>query len=148
MIARPHSPYRQILDLRLSNLATAPAYPPDPVLDLAYTIAEAADDRKADDIQILSVGDVSYLADYFVIASGRSKTQVRAIAQSITAATELHQQRLPQRVEGLTDCTWILLDYGDVIVHVLLPKEREYYNLEAFWGHAEVMPFPLAARES
>lgn len=111
-------------------------------------IADAADDRKADGIQILSVGDVSYLADYFVIASGRSKTQVRAIAQAITAATELHHQRLPTRTEGLSDCTWILLDYGDVIVHILLPKEREYYNLEAFWGHAEVMPFPLATRES
>ena len=134
--------------MRLNNLATAPAYPPDPVLDLAYTIAEAADDRKADDIKILSVSEVSYLADYFVIASGRSKTQVRAIAQAVTTATELHQQRLPHRTEGLTDCTWILLDYGDIIVHILLPKEREYYNLEAFWSHAEVMPFPLTPQES
>ncbi len=131
----------------LTNLATAPAHPPDPVLDLAYAVAEAADDRKADNIQILAVGDVSYLADYFVIATGRSKTQVRAIAQAITAATELHHQRLPQRTEGLSDCTWILLDYGDVIVHVLLPKEREFYNLEAFWGHAEVIPFPPGLRE-
>jgi ribosome-associated protein len=108
---------------------------------LALKVARAADGRKGGDILLLDVSAVSYLTDYFVIATGFSKTQVRAIAQAIQAEAEAELQRSPLRVEGVTDSSWVLLDYGDVIAHILLPKERQFYNLEAFWGHAESVDF-------
>lgn len=114
-------------------------------LDLARTIAQAADDRKAKDIVILKVTDVSYLADYFVIVSGLSMPQLRAIANTIEQQVEDTHGRTPLRTEGETDGNWLLIDYGDVIAHVFMPEEREFYGLEAFWGHAERVPFDPSA---
>ncbi len=102
--------------------------------------AQAADERKGEDITILRVADVSPLADYFVIITGFSKVQVRAIARSIEEKIETTLQRQPVRIEGQADGSWILQDYADVIVHTMMPQEREFYNLEAFWGHAERIP--------
>lgn len=112
--------------------------------ELAIAIAQAASDRKAGDIIVLGVADVSYMADYFVIATGYSHVQVRAIAQAIADKIEQEWQQLPLRTEGKTDASWVLQDYGDVIVHVMMPKEREFYNLEAFWSHAEQIAFTTA----
>jgi ribosome-associated protein len=109
--------------------------------DLALTIAQAADDRKGENIVILRVADVSYIADYFVIVTGFSRVQVRAISQSIEDQVETTWQRRPLRTEGQADGSWLLQDYGEVIVHIMLPHEREFYNLEAFWGHAEHVEF-------
>ncbi len=111
---------------------------------LALTIAQAAADRKAGDILVLRVEEVSYLADYFVMGSGYSRVQVRAIAQAIKGSVEIELNRRPIRTEGETDGSWVLLDYGDTIVHIMMPREREFYNLEAFWGHAETVEFPIA----
>lgn len=111
---------------------------------LAWQIAEAADDRKAENIVLLQVNEVSYLADFFVVATGFSTTQVRAIADSIEDKLEKDFGLTPIRTEGRKDGTWILQDYGDVIVHVFLPQEREFYNLEAFWGHAERIEYQPA----
>ncbi|AFZ52877.1 ribosome silencing factor [Cyanobacterium aponinum AL20118] len=105
--------------------------------ELALMIAEAADDRKADNIVLLNVEKLSYVADYFVIVTGFSQPQLRAISTSIEDKIEEKFQRLPVRVEGKTDGNWILHDYGDVIAHIFLPEAREFYNLEAFWGGAE-----------
>jgi len=112
---------------------------------LAWTIARAADEAKADDIVLLRVNEVCYLADYFILASGNSKTQVRAISDAIQArvASQLSQQ--PIRREGESDRSWIVQDYGDAIAHVLLPQERDFYNIEAFWGHAERIDFAPSA---
>jgi ribosome-associated protein len=109
----------------------------DPTLELVHAIVQAADERKGGDLIVLRVGDVSPLADYFVIITGYSKVQVRAIGRSIEDKVEEMFQRRPVRKEGLTEGTWVLEDYGDVVVHILMPHEREFYNLEAFWGHAE-----------
>jgi ribosome-associated protein len=108
---------------------------------LALTIAHAADDRKGADITLLKVGNVSYIADYFVVVTGFSSAQVRAIAGSIEKTVETELGRLPLRTEGQLEGSWVLMDYGDVIVHIFMPKEREFYGLEAFWGHAERMQF-------
>ena len=108
---------------------------------LALAIAEAADDRKAGNITILQTGDVSYLADYFVIVTGFSSVQVRAIANSIEGAVEDEFERLPLRTEGLSEGRWVLQDYGEVIVHIFMPDDRDFYDLEAFWGHAERIAF-------
>ena len=105
--------------------------------ELALQIADAAEDKKAEDIVLLNVSEVSYLADYFVIITGFSGTQLKAIAESIDKRVEEKYNRLPVRTSGKREGNWIVLDYEDVIVHIFLPEEREYYNLEAFWGHAE-----------
>ncbi|HYX19193.1 MAG TPA: ribosome silencing factor [Nostoc sp.] len=109
---------------------------------LAVTIAEAGSDRKAGEIILLKVAEVSYLADYFVMMTGYSKVQVRAIAQAIEGKVETELQRRPIRTEGKLEGSWVLQDYGDVIVHIMMPKEREFYNLEAFWIHAERISLP------
>lgn len=113
--------------------------------ELAMTVARAADDRKGDDIVLLRVAEVSYLADYFVTVGGYSKVQVRAISQAIQEKVEMECQRQPLRVEGQAEGSWILLDYGDAIVHIMMESEREFYNLEAFWGHAERIDFSPAS---
>jgi ribosome-associated protein len=112
---------------------------------LALTVAQAADDRKGANIVLLRVADVSYLADYFVVITGFSSVQVRAIARSIEDQVETEWQQLPLRIEGQTDGNWVLIDYGDVIAHIFMTKEREFYNLEAFWGHAEQINFSLSS---
>jgi len=124
-----------------STLVTISAKKQDESQNLAVTAAQAADDRKGGDIVLLKVAEVSYLADYFVMVTGFSKVQVRAISQSIQEKVETELQRQPLRMEGQAEGTWVLLDYGDVIVHILMPQEREFYNLEAFWGHAERIDF-------
>ena len=105
--------------------------------ELALKIARAASEKKAADIVLLDVSDVSYLADYFVIITGFSRTQLNAIAESVEECLEEDYNLQPTRVSGKKEGGWIVQDYGDVIVHTFLPEEREYYNLEAFWGHAE-----------
>ena len=107
---------------------------------LAELAAEACDDRKAVDIQLIRVDEVSSLADWMVIAGGQSDVQVRAIARSVEDRLEEEAQRLPLRKEGINEGRWALLDYGEVIVHVLQPTERRYYDLEAFWSHGQRRP--------
>ncbi len=104
---------------------------------LVQAIFQAADDRKGADIQVLRVTEVSYLTDYFVIVTGFSRTQVKAIADAIIEKGETLCHKSPLRVEGMGESNWVVVDYGDVIAHIFLPSEREFYNLEAFWGHAQ-----------
>jgi len=108
---------------------------------LALLAADACDDRKAGDIVLIRVEEISSIADWFVIASGFSDVQVRAIARSVEDRVEQECGRLPLRKEGLKEGRWILLDYGEVIVHALTPDERSYYDLESFWGHGEKESF-------
>ena len=104
---------------------------------LALLAAEACDDRKAVDIRLIRVDEISSLADWFVICSGLTDVQVRAIARSVEDSLELEAGRLPLRREGQREGRWVLLDYGELIMHVLTPQERSYYDLESFWGHGE-----------
>ena len=114
---------------------------------LAKLAAEACDDRKAVDIRLIRVDEVSSLADWFVICSGLSDVQVRAIARSAEDQIEETTGRLPLRREGQKEGRWMLLDYGEVIVHVFTPSERTYYDLESFWGHGEQVRFVSSIQE-
>ena len=114
---------------------------------LTRLAAEACDDRKAVDIRLIRVDEVSSLADWFVICSGLSDVQVRAIARSVEDRMLSEAGRLPLRKEGQNEGRWVLLDYGELIVHAFTPSERRYYDLEAFWGHGEQVPF-LSSEES
>jgi len=109
--------------------------------ELALLIASAGDDRKADNIVILDLTNLSYLADYFVIMTGFSQPQLRAISNSIEDKVEDTLNLQPIRIEGKSEGNWVLHDYGDVIAHVFLPSAREFYDLEAFWGRAEKVEF-------
>ena len=110
---------------------------------LAYAIAEAADDKKGQDIVLLKVAEVSYLTDYFVLVTGFSQPQLRAICDSIQQKLAENFEQEPIRIEGKTDGRWVLIDYGEVIVHIFLPEERVFYDLEAFWGHADKIDYAL-----
>jgi ribosome-associated protein len=116
------------------NLATT-------VLDpeaLAGAIADYAADRKAIDIVQLDLRSIIGYTDYFVICTGRTERQTRAIHDAIYEGMKSAHRRLPQRVEGLPGARWILMDYLDVVVHVFVPDAREYYRLEQLWGEAPV----------
>jgi ribosome-associated protein len=91
---------------------------------------------------LINIGEVSTLADYLLIVTGFSKVQLRAISDSVADKLEEELDRRPLRTEGHNKGGWILLDYGDLIVHILMPELREFYSLEAFWGHGQIVALP------
>jgi ribosome-associated protein len=101
---------------------------------LATTIAAHAADRKAIDIVSLDLRDVAGYTDFFVIASGNSDRQTKAIHDAIHMGLKKHHGLLPRRVEGIGEARWILMDYLDVVVHVFTPETRDFYRLESLWG--------------
>jgi ribosome-associated protein len=103
--------------------------------DLAHRIVEVASDKKASDVVLLRTAEITTMADYFVICSGRSDRQVQVLGHAIV--DELRKEGIrPLGVEGRGAARWVLLDYGSVIVHVFAPEEREYYGLERLWSNA------------
>lgn len=105
------------------------------LLKLAY---QAADDKKAEDIVVLNMEGVSLLADQFMICHGNSERQVQSIAKEVAdKAAEAGYE--VKRMEGFEAARWILVDLGDVVVHVFHKDERVYYNLEKLWGDAPIL---------
>ena len=102
----------------------------------ASVVARVLDDRLAKNIVILNISKVSSLADFFVIASGDSPTQVKAMTETLQDRIKTLFKRLPKGVERDMKNRWNLVDYGDVIVHILHREERENYMIEKFWNHA------------
>ena len=101
--------------------------------EIMLTAAKALDGKKAQDLRVLAIGDLSILADYFVLATGTSTTQVKALADEVDY--QLSRQGVePARREGYGSAAWILLDYGSVVVHVFQPESREFYNLDKLWS--------------
>lgn len=108
---------------------------PDDAAELAHRIVEIASDKKGNDIVMLRMAELTTMADFFVICSGRSDRQVAALSGAIV--DELRDEGIrPLGVEGRDSSRWVLLDFGTVIVHVFAPEEREYYGLERLWGKA------------
>lgn len=109
------------------------------IIKLVQNIVDAADDKKAQDIKVLDLREVSSVTDYFVICTGSTPLQTKAIADNIEERMEgKHNLRLLRR-EGYETGNWILLDYGSVVVHIFKPEEREFYNIERLWGDAKVI---------
>jgi ribosome-associated protein len=103
---------------------------------LAAAVAGYASDRKALDILQMDLrGTIGY-TDYFVLCTGRTDRQTKAIHDAVYAGMKSEHGLLPQRVEGLPEARWVLMDYLDVVVHVFTPEMREYYRLEQLWGEA------------
>ena len=116
--------------------AQRPAGPPMTPEELAGAIVDYAADRKAIDIVQLDLRGMIGYTDYFVICSGGTERQTKAIHDAIYEGMKSAHGRLPERVEGLPGARWILMDYLDVVVHVFVPEARDYYRLEQLWGEA------------
>ena len=104
---------------------------------LLETIVKAADDKRAEDIVALNMNGVSLLADYFVIMNGNSERQVMAIVDAVEDAVLAAGGNQP-RIEGKKGSRWMLMDFHDVVVHVFVPEERAFYNLEKLWADAPI----------
>jgi ribosome-associated protein len=113
--------------------------------ELAAVAAEYAADRKALDIVQLDLRGIIGYTDYFVICTGRSDRQTKAIHDAIYEGMKKQHGTLPRRVEGLPEARWILMDYLDVVIHVFTPDTRDYYRLEQLWGEAPVRAVGAAA---
>ena len=104
--------------------------------DIVSVIEGYAADKKAIDLVRLDVGELLGYTDHFVIATGNSDRQVKAIHDGILEGMKKDHGLVPRRVEGLPEARWILMDYLDVVVHIFTPDAREYYRLEQLWGEA------------
>ena len=102
----------------------------------ACLAARAADDKLATDVLVLDVGDIIGIVESFVIASGANSRQVKAIVDNIDDKLRMECGLKPRNIEGLDTSTWVLIDYGDFIVHVFLDDTREFYDLERLWADA------------
>lgn len=108
---------------------------PEDAAALAHRIVEIASDKKGNDIVMLRTAELTTMADFFVICSGRSDRQVAALSGAIV--DELRDEGIrPLGTEGRQSSRWVLLDFGTVIVHVFAPEEREFYGLERLWSQA------------
>ncbi|MEA2484180.1 MAG: ribosome-associated protein [Thermoleophilaceae bacterium] len=104
--------------------------------ELALRIAEIASDKLAQDIRVFDLREIVSYTDYFVICSGGTERQTKAIHDAIHQELKDVHGRLPRRVEGLTESRWILMDYLDAVIHIFTPDARSYYRLEQLWGDA------------
>ena len=106
--------------------------------EMAKTALAGLEDKKAEDIRIIDISEVSVMADYFIIASGKNRNQVQALADNVEE--KLHEAGvLPRQIEGYQTANWILMDFHDVIVHVFNEEDRMFYNLEKIWLDGKVI---------
>lgn len=106
------------------------------LIELAQLAAQAAEEKKAQRVVILDIRGLSVIADYFVICHGNSQTQVQAIADEVKKRLE-EAGVVIRGVEGRNEARWVLIDLGDVVVHIFHKDERDFYDLERLWGDAE-----------
>jgi ribosome-associated protein len=107
-------------------------------LETARAIATILEDKKGEDIILLDIREIADFADYFVICTGTSDRMVHALADDLVEKMR-QQQRLRGRIEGQAHDGWILIDFGDVVVHLFSPDRRDYYRLEELWGKGKVL---------
>ncbi len=105
--------------------------------ETALLLAKALDSRKGLDIRVLETGELTTLADYFVLCSGTSSTQIRALAEACEKAMKEQAGEDPHHVEGHRGGTWVLLDFSAVVVHIFNEEAREFYDLERLWSDAK-----------
>jgi ribosome-associated protein len=105
--------------------------------ELTKEIVRILDNKKADNIEAIKVRDLTIVADYFVIASATNTTHVKALADEVEYVLNETKKLKPTHVEGYQYANWIVLDYGDVVVHIFFEETRNYYNLERLWSDGE-----------
>lgn len=114
---------------------------PEGGLKRALVAARVADENRGRDIVVLDMRELTPIFDYFVLASGTSRRQLHTISEEIDHALEEGLGDKRMGIEGYGESRWILLDYGDVVIHLFEPDTRQYYALEQLWGHAKRVPF-------
>ncbi len=114
----------------------------------ACVIARFLDEKIATNISILNISNVSSFADYFVICSAQSNTQVKSLTENLADKVKQTFSRLPHGRENDAKNRWNLIDYGDVVVHILHQEDREAYAIEKFWNHAFSIPMETWLKES
>ena len=107
-------------------------------IDLVKKIVEALEDKKAEDITVLDIGEVSSIADYFIIANGNNANQLTAMEDAVDEARYTNGVH-PKQVEGTGNSTWILMDYQDIIVHLFSKEDRQFYDLDRIWRDGKVV---------
>lgn len=115
---------------------------------MACVVARFLDDKIAKDISILNISNVSSFADYFVICSAQTNTQVKALTENLTDKVKQTFSRLPIGRETDAKNRWNLIDYGDIVVHILHQDDRDAYAIEKFWNHAFSIPRETWIKES
>jgi ribosome-associated protein len=108
------------------------------------TAVRAAESKKAEDIKVLDLREVTSFADHFIICTGANARQNQAISDEIYVQMKQQKGDIPVSLEGYDAGEWILIDYGDFLVHVFLAKARSYYDLERLWRHAKAVDIPAA----
>ena len=104
--------------------------------------AKACDEKKAKDIRLIKIDKVSFISEWILIAEGLSDVQVRSITNSVEGELRKKAKIEPIRNEGVNEAKWALLDYGDLIVNIVQPENRHYYDLESFWSNGDNLIFP------
>ncbi len=117
------------------------------VPEAALVAARAAADKLGQDTVVLAMGDLLAVTDAFVVTSGANTRQVRTIVEEVERQVKQSAGRSPRATEGLRDLTWVLMDYGDFLVHVFQDEARAYYDLERLWGNAPRLPVNGAASD-
>src|SRR5271157_2551401 len=132
--------YGQERDLTKTDLTESPEIRTEtPSWLIAVRAAEA---KKATDIKVLDLTGITAFADYFVICTGANKPQIQAISDEVGLQIKHVAHELPNSVEGYNQAEWVLVDYGDLLVHVFSPQSREYYDLERLWRGGKLIPVP------
>jgi ribosome-associated protein len=121
---------------------------PANALGKAAVAARAASDKLGVDIVVLDVGDIISITDAFVVVSAANTRQARTMVDAVKDALKASDDVLPRAVEGLDDATWVLMDYGDVVVHVFLTEQRAYYDLDRLWADAPIVDWETVGARS
>jgi ribosome-associated protein len=108
-------------------------------IELGRTIIDVISDKKGEDIVLMDLRDISVIADFFVIASANNERQINAVTEAVRQEVAKRVHVHPLHIEGTGQSGWVLIDYGDVIVHVFSPELRDYYDLEELWRDANVL---------
>ena len=131
-----------------SNVARSKEVGTVDAVTLARLAADAIADKKGQDIVLLEVGDLFVITEVFVIATGNSRPHVQSLANRVEELLKEEAGRKPLRDEGRPEAEWVLLDYGDVMVHLFQPSSREYYDLERLWRDAPVVDWSPAVSDA
>ncbi|MGN0665474.1 MAG: ribosome silencing factor [Huintestinicola sp.] len=106
-------------------------------MSVLETAVKALDAKRAEDIKVIKVKDLTIIADYFIIADGTSSTQVKTLSDEVEYQLETQLGIKPERIQGTGGSNWVIIDYGDVVVHVFHKEQRDFYNLERLWRDGE-----------